>query len=156
MEVRRVLQGHWVVQHYRKEDDQDEEPHAVNSKLVGGHEVLPNIHWLHIKQSHGVHAWDLEVPKVEELVAPDLPNDQGHQEKCNKVTDDQIEEIGSRDSNDLEKQGHAPGHLGELDDHEHVHEDQCWVENLGHIVVIAEVEWIYEFALAKQVVHVTA
>ena len=131
VEVSRVLESNRVVENDCEQDDKNEKPEGVYSVLISCHKVLTKIHRLQVKQSQSVHHRDIYLPEVWQSVAPNLPNDHRHQPKHQHVTQNQVKQVGRSDPDDLEKQRHSPRYGGELDEHEHVHEDQNGIKQLG-------------------------
>ena len=118
------------MQHDSKQDNKNKQPHAIDSKLISTHEILTKVHTLEIKQSKSVHHRYLNVSEIGKFVPPHLPHNHCHQIKHQNVTEDQIKQVGSRDSDQLEEQGHSPRYCCELNQVEHVHQHQDRIKEL--------------------------
>lgn len=91
------------MQDHGEEDYEDEEPDGVHSILIRCHKILPQVHGFQIEEREGVDASNVQISKVRQLVAPDLPHDHGHEVEHDEVGDDEVDEVGSRDSDQLDQ-----------------------------------------------------
>ena len=92
------------MQHNGEQNNKNKQPHAINSILVGTHEVLSKVHTLKIKERKSIHHGYLNVSKVSKLVSPHLPDNHCHEVEHQDVAQDQVQQVRSCDTNQLEKQ----------------------------------------------------
>jgi hypothetical protein len=118
------------MQHHREQNDDNEQPLISSTLLVDIHEILSQIHRSQVKHSESVDDGNLLFSEILQLISIELPDNLRHKVQWEQVSYDDVEQVWSSESNNLENHTYSTRDDRELEHHHYVHQDQEGVEVL--------------------------